>query len=175
MPPPRPDRARVTLEAVTPQSIRRTWVWLQDSELRAQIDSIAGPPTEEENQRYWERRLRDPREHVFAISRDGEHVGNGGLIVNNGRKKAELWTYLGTARGEGVGTAAVEELLEFAFGSLTLNRVFLRVLGSNRRAVRFWRDRGFVEEGRAREDTWIADEPVDSIWFSMLRREWRAR
>jgi ribosomal-protein-serine acetyltransferase len=172
---PSPDRAGVKLGAVTPQSIDKTWMWLQDSGLRAQIDSTGRPPTEEENRRYWERRLQDPREHVFTIIHDGEHVGNCGLIVSEMRKRAELWTYLGTARGEGVGTAVVEQLLELAFGSLTLNRVFLRVLASNPGAVRFWRARHFVEEGRAREDTWIAGEPVDSIWFSMLRREWLAR
>jgi RimJ/RimL family protein N-acetyltransferase len=171
----RPDRARVTLGAVTPQSIDTTWAWLQDPELRAQIDSTGGPPTEAENRRYWERRLRDPRERVFTIFCDGEHVGNCGLIVNDERRSAELWAYLGTARGAGVGTAAVEQLLDLAFGSLALNRVFLRVLTSNPRAVRFWRDCRFVEEGRAREETWIAGKSVGSIWFSMLRREWPAR
>jgi RimJ/RimL family protein N-acetyltransferase len=172
--PPRSDRASVTLEPVSPEAVRATWAWLQGAELREQIDSTR-PPTEEENERYWERRLRDPREHAFAIFRAGEHVGNCGLIVDDARKKAELWAYLGTARGEGIGTAAVEQLLRLAFAELALNRVFLRVLVSNPAAIRFWCGRGFVEEGRAREDTWIAGRAVDALSLSMLRREWSAR
>jgi diamine N-acetyltransferase len=172
--PPPTDVAGVTLEPFSLDRAPTTWGWLQDDELRAQIDS-ASPPTEEENLRYWERRLRDDREHAFAIFRRGEHVGNCGLIVDAARRKAELWIYLGTARGAGVGTEAVEHLLRLAFDQLELNRVFLRALESNAAAMRFWRGRGFVEEGRAREDTWIADRPIDSIWFSMLRNEWLAR
>jgi len=172
--PPRSRRARVSLERFSPENARATWAWLQDAGLRAQIDSVAAP-SGEENERYWERRLQDPREHLFAIFRDGEHVGNCGLIVDEARHKAELWAYLGTARGEGIGTAAVEQLLRRAFDELGLNRVFLRVLASNAAAFRFWRARGFVEEGRAREDTWIAGRPADSIWLSMLRREWPAQ
>jgi RimJ/RimL family protein N-acetyltransferase len=172
--PPRSGRTDVTLGPVSPQGIRATWEWLQDPELRAQIDS-ARPPSEDENQRYWAHRLEDRREQTFAIFRAGEHVGNCGLIVDDARKKAELWAYLGTARGQGVGTTAVEQLLGLAFDKLALNRVFLRVLVSNQSAVRFWRSLGFVDEGRAREDTWIAGQPVDSIWFSMLRGEWQAR
>ena len=168
---PRTNAAGVTLEPFSPERLDATWRWLQDAELRAQIDS-ADAPSEDGNRRYWERRLADPRERAFAIVRDGEHVGNCGLIVEALRRKAELWIYLGTGRGSGVGAAAVEQLLRVAFEELGLNRVFLRALASNDGAVRFWRSRGFVEEGRARADTWIGGKPVDSIWFSMLRDEW---
>jgi len=148
--------------------------WLQDPELRRQVDSLSAP-TEETNAAYWRVRWRDPEREDYAIlALDDRHVGNCGLChIDRHRRKAELWIYLGeaTARGRGIGRAAVEALLRRAFDELGLYRVYLRVAADNPAAARFYERLGFLAEGRWRADTWHDGRPVDSLWYSLLAGE----
>lgn len=153
-----------------------TYRWLHDSaELRRQVDCLEAP-TEEGNQAYWRANWQNSRREDYAIVAiaDNRHIGNCGLCdIDASRKKAQLWIYLGDSYGEGTGTAAVDQLLTRAFGALELDRVYLRVVASNPRALRFYQKLGFVEEGVSRQDT-IADGcPVDAICMSMLKSEYR--
>jgi len=122
-----------------------TWRWLQQPRLRRQVDS-ARPPTSAGNRRYWQARARQRDRRDFAIrAPDGRHVGNCGLLaVDGGRGDAELWIYLGAARGRGTGGAAMRALLREAFAGLGLRRVYLRVAADNPRAQRFYRSLGFA-------------------------------
>jgi RimJ/RimL family protein N-acetyltransferase len=171
---PTPDGpTAVTLEPLTGRHLEATLEWLRDPGLRAQIDSL-GEPTPEEHRAYWERRLADESHEAYAVLSGSRHVGNGGLQLDRRRQKAELWLYLGEARGQGIGRAAGALLLRRAFRELGLNRVTVRVVATNEAALPFWRSLGFTDEGRAREDTWIDGRPVDSMFLSLLAREWAA-
>lgn len=165
---------RATLEHLAAVHVDAAARWLRDPELRTAIDTTARPDPAG-NRAYWESRLADPAERCFAILDGADHVGNCGLRVDAARRKAELWIYLGERRGRGLGTEAVAELLRLGFEELTLNRVYLRALATNEGALRFWRCFGFVEEGRWRQDAWVDGLPVDSIWFGLLRHEWKGR
>ena len=149
-----------------------TYAWLEDEQLREQIDSI-GEPDRDVHSAYWSKRIADPERPSFAIICESEHIGNCGLNVDSSRRKAELWIYLGQGRNKGAGRAAVEQLLLLAFDSLSLARVFVRVLATNESALRFWRSLGFLEEGRLRADTWADGSPVDAYVLSVLEFEWR--
>jgi RimJ/RimL family protein N-acetyltransferase len=168
---PTPDaRPDVVLEPFAQRHLEATFEWLHDEDLRARIDSL-GAPTRATHESYWQRRLADVRDESYAVLADGVHVGNGGLLLDPARRKAELWLYLGDRRGRGIGRKAVDRLLRRAFDELGLNRVGVRVVATNDGALRFWRSVGFTEEGRAREDTWVNDLPVDAVFFSLLARE----
>jgi RimJ/RimL family protein N-acetyltransferase len=163
----------VTLERLSARHLEATREWLRDPGLRAQIDSL-GEPTPDGHRAYWERRLEDESHEAYALMAGGRHVGNGGLQVDHKRLKAELWLYLGEARGQGIGRAAATLILSRAFRELGLNRLAIRVLATNESALSFWRSLGFTDEGRAREDTWSDGRPVDSLLLSLLAREWAA-
>jgi RimJ/RimL family protein N-acetyltransferase len=164
----------VVLAPFENEHLDATYSWLEDERLRRQIDSI-GEPNREVHARYWSQRLADPDRYSFAVICASEHIGNGGLNVDASRRKAELWIYLGRARNEGAGRAAVEQLLSVAFDSLSLARVFVRVLATNDSALRFWRSIGFVEEGRLRADTWADGVPIDAYVLSMLESDWHEK
>jgi RimJ/RimL family protein N-acetyltransferase len=144
----------VRLERMGREHLDLTLAWLQDSELRAAIDS-RGVPTRAEHVSYWSRRHGSNSEECYAILVDGLHVGNCGLIFASHGGTAELWLYLGeeTSRGKGVGRHAAELLLDRAFGELGLRRAVVRVLIANLRARQFWLGFGFRErnagEGRS--------------------------
>jgi RimJ/RimL family protein N-acetyltransferase len=167
-----------TLVPMGETHLAATLAWLRDPMLRRQLDTF-GEPTADGNAAYWRAHWADPTREDYAIlDGAGRHVGNCGLChIDPRRRKAELWIYVGesTTRGSGVGSSAVEALLARAFDGLRLNRIYLRVVADNPAAERFYLRLGFVPEGRWRQDTWHDDEPVDSLWFSILAAEYRAR
>ena len=90
---------------------------------------------------------------------------------------AELRVRIGdkTVWGGGLGTDACSVLLAFGFDDLNLERIGLRVWGSNVRAQRVYDKLGFVVEGRLRRAAYVGGVAEDVIVMGMLRDEWRAR
>jgi RimJ/RimL family protein N-acetyltransferase len=166
----------VSLVRMDDSHLANTGRWLRDSSnLREQVDCLRAP-TEEGNRAYWHSKWQDSRREDYAIvtTADNSHIGNCGLCdIDQLRQKAQLWIYLGEVFGQGAGTIAVTQLLNRGFGSLNLERIYLRVVASNQRALRFYQKLGFVEEGRFRRDTLVDGEPVDAICMAMLKSEYQ--
>lgn len=89
-------------------------------------------------------------------------------------RTAELQIRIGaaSARGRGVGTAAVRQLLALAFGELALHRVFVHVFATNAPAIALYEKVGFRDEGTLREAALIDDRRVDVKVMGILRAEW---
>jgi len=74
----------------------------------------------------------------------------------------------------GYGSEAIRLLLGYAFGTLSLHRVDLRVLAYNTRAIRAYEKCGFVREGVERESALVDGVWHDDVIMSILDREYRA-
>lgn len=88
----------------------------------------------------------------FIISCDGEDVGSVYLRdVDYEKKEAEYGIFIGeeSARGCGVGTRSAELIIEYAFETMGLERLFLRVHKDNERAVKSYEKAGFEKDGRS--------------------------
>ena len=79
------------------------------------------------------------------------------------------------ARGKGMGTFAVTEILRHAFEDLNLNRVELTVLPDNEPALALYRRAGFQQEGLLRQQVYKNGAYRDMILMSILREEWLSR
>ncbi len=73
--------------------------------------------------------------------------------------------------GQGTGRRTIRMVLRHAFGEMGLNRVDLRVLDFNERAIRCYRACGFVEEGRARQSARIGGMFHDDVMIGVLAQE----
>ena len=73
--------------------------------------------------------------------------------------------------GKGVGTEAMRLLAAHAFGPLGLNRLSVRVLDFNERAIAAYKKVGFQHEGREREAAFIAGTWHDDLMMGLLARE----
>ncbi|MBI4769217.1 MAG: GNAT family N-acetyltransferase, partial [Chloroflexi bacterium] len=105
------------------------------------------------------------------------HIGSCGLHRIQWRERsAELGISIGDRSywGRGYGTDTVRTLVNHGFGTLNLNRIFLRVFAHNARAIRAYEKAGFQQEGRLREDHYFGGEYVDTLILSVLQSEWRA-
>jgi RimJ/RimL family protein N-acetyltransferase len=110
----------------------------------------------------------------FVVEADGRAVGRCTLMHEDPlTRSAEIGIALSSsARGRGVGTAALDQLVEFAFVRRNLRRLQLSVLATNAAAIKVYRKLGFVEEGRRREACWVRGGYEDEVLMALLRSEW---
>ncbi|MBS1697240.1 MAG: GNAT family N-acetyltransferase [Actinobacteria bacterium] len=113
---------------------------------------------------------------LFVIEVDGEPVGTVGLFgIDELARHGEMGIALvPSARGRGIGTEAVRQILEFGFVRGNLRRVHLEVIASNAAAIRAYEKVGFVVEGRQREHAWVRGHYEDMVRMGVLRAEWAA-
>jgi [ribosomal protein S5]-alanine N-acetyltransferase len=106
---------------------------------------------------------------------DGTFLGWCGLVRwNPDYRSASLGYCLDEAAwGHGYATEAAGALLQWAFGTLDLNRVQAETDTRNGASARVLEKLGFVREGTLREDCVVNGEVSDSWVFGLLRREWR--
>jgi RimJ/RimL family protein N-acetyltransferase len=99
---------------------------------------------------------------VFEIDRQNGSCAFGITIGD-----PDLW-------GQGLGTDAVNAIVDFAFGQLRMERVWLDTDDSNARAQAVYRKAGFVEEGRFRRAFYQDGRWSDDIRMALLRDDWAA-
>jgi RimJ/RimL family protein N-acetyltransferase len=116
----------------------------------------------------------------FIICRldDGRPIGTIGLFevdLTNGSAGIGITIVEPRDQGLGLGTDAVEALLDFGFGRLRLERMWLDAYDFNARAIRSYEKAGFVREGVARHGGYRDGVFVDLVAMAILRDEWAAR
>jgi RimJ/RimL family protein N-acetyltransferase len=72
--------------------------------------------------------------------------------------------------GLGLGTEAIRLVLRYAFETLKLHRISVRVIDYNTRALRAYQKCGFVVEGRERETAFVDGAWHDDIMMGLLDR-----
>lgn len=124
-----------------------------------------------------ERNRREMEEGVaihLRIVLNGKIVGSTGYHNwDKNSRQAEIgcWVAEGDA-GRGVATRCVRKLLDYGFGELGLNRVFVKCAAENLRSQKVPERLGFTREGVERDGDWLHDRFVDQVVYSMLAREW---
>ena len=77
-----------------------------------------------------------------------------------------------TAWGKGYATEAVHAMLQWAYGTLELNRVEAELDTRNIASARVLEKLGFKLEGLRREDCVVLGEVSDSWIYGLLKRDW---
>jgi RimJ/RimL family protein N-acetyltransferase len=87
-----------------------------------------------------------------------------GIVI--GRK--DLW-------GQGLGTEATRLVVDYAFATLNLHRIWLHAYEYNERGVRAYEKVGFKREGVLREDCYRDGRYWDTIAMAIIRADWEAQ
>ena len=169
---------RVLLPAVRREDMLVQWQSENDPELHFLSGGTPRPAALEWMYAHFDEGLRnpDPRSVSFAIEADGQYIGHCGLHnIQAANRSCELGIEIGNKEywGKGYGREVIRLLLAYAFEHHHLNRVSLHTHSENERAIRCYRACGFVEEGRFRQEHWLADHYVDGIAMSILRDEFK--
>jgi RimJ/RimL family protein N-acetyltransferase len=107
----------------------------------------------------------------FVIDVDGAPVGSASLFgFDLLARHAEVGIALArTARGRGIGTLAIVQLVEFGFVRHNLRRLHLQAIASNVAAIRAYEKAGFTIEGRQRQHAWVRGGYEDIVRMGILR------
>lgn len=163
---------RVRLVPLDRRHLARTRTWANDPDLMRLMDR-ARVVSEAEHHAWFEALARHDDRAYFAIETAGEalHVGNVWLsAIDRRHRKAELRVVIGdaTARGRGIGIAAIDRMCRHAFDELNLHRIYAYVLAINPAALRAFERAGFAIEGTLRGDRWTGDAFVDTYLMARV-------
>ncbi|MBI9049385.1 MAG: GNAT family N-acetyltransferase [Anaerolineaceae bacterium] len=155
--------------------------WLNDPEVRQYL-TIYFPMSLAFEEKWFEDNLsKSPDEQalVMEVITEGgwKSIGTISLMnVCNIDREAELGLFIGEKSewSKGYGKKALKLMLEYAFNTLNLNRVYLRVFENNLRGIRAYKATGFIEEGRMRQAKFCNGKYLDVLIMSVLRSEWQA-
>jgi RimJ/RimL family protein N-acetyltransferase len=140
--------------------------------------------TPEESQKYIHMVMGMAREtprlvYDFAVVLRDNHqlIGRCGMKVNDPElREAMLWYVLDPSQwGKGYIPEAARALLDFAFGTLGLHRVWADCDPRNPASFRVMEKLGMRREAHFIENAFYKGEWCDSLIYAMLDREWRAR
>jgi RimJ/RimL family protein N-acetyltransferase len=98
-----------------------------------------------------------------------------GIAVDNPRTAEIGYTLAPPYQRQGYGFEMVSALLDYAFGTFDLHRIFARVLSDNAASINLLERLGFRQEGAFREQYWFAGAWRDEVIFAQPRPEWLKR
>lgn len=165
--------AAVTLVALGPEHAAATFSWVSDPVIAANL-GLKREATMARTEAWIAAAGRSDDRQAYAILRERSHVGNVVLdLVDPHLGTARLSIYLGepSARGTGVGRAAMKQVLGEAFGPLGLHKVWLTVHPGNVGALRLYASLGFLVEGLLRDEFILDGRRLPAIRMGLLRSE----
>jgi RimJ/RimL family protein N-acetyltransferase len=170
---------RVHLTELDRRNAETIRAWLNDPEIHRFLLVGHVPITREQEERYYDLQSETSDSFGFEIrlARDGRYIGNIGLKdVDFIHRHGEIGVVIGdkTMWGQGFGGDAIVACLSFAFDTLGLHRVSIRVHAEHPRALALYGRLGFVETGREREHIFQEGHFQDEIILDMLESEYRA-
>jgi len=170
--------AQVYLRAAERSDIPHFVRWLNDAET-SHFLSIRAPMSEAMEEQWFNRMLesqgKDAYHFVICRLDDDRPIGTIGLFrVDSVNGSAGIGISIGEKRlwGQGLGTDAMLALLDFGFGQLRLERMWLEVTDYNERARHSYEKCGFVLEGTERHAMFRRGRFHDVHLMSILRDEW---
>lgn len=152
--------------------------WMHDPTVNCNFRFDAKNQTEKTVNAFIEEAQNDELNKHFAIVNDqDEYQGTISLKnIDRDNLKAEYAVcFRQCAQGKGYASFATKEILQYAFGELDLNRVYLNVLVQNKRANAFYKKFGFIYEGQTKEDVIIRGEKMDLNWYRILEKEYKEK
>jgi RimJ/RimL family protein N-acetyltransferase len=86
-------------------------------------------------------------------------------------RNAEFGILIGerSRHGKGLAREALSLIADYAFESLNLHKLYLRVVAFNKRALRLYRAFGFVDEGVQRQQAYLRGRYYDVVLMGLIR------
>lgn len=119
----------------------------------------------------------EPYNFAIVEKRTDILLGSAGLIdIDYINRRAGIGIFIGNKKylGKGIGSEAMQLLLDFAFNILNLHSIYLKVFEFNKIARNCYKKIGFREVGRLRDAKWICGRAYDEIYMDILAGEFSA-
>ncbi len=180
---------RVALSPVVREDVQRVLDWLADREVNSSwygLDENGQPihigynPPEilQAATSDWDHAFQNEDRRIYSIhSPEGEHIGEGQLVIEWALQEAQLFILIGRKDlwHHHYGTSALLLLLDEAFTGLELHRVWADIPEYNDNAIQMFQHVGFVLEGHLRRTHRKEGEWYDSSAMGLLAEEYARR
>jgi RimJ/RimL family protein N-acetyltransferase len=176
---------RIRFRAIERDDLPTFVKWINDPDVKQGIGIYLPFSMVDEQEWFDTMQKRPPSEHNLAIElkeltpqgdESGKLIGSCGFFNLDQRNAgSEFGIMIGDKSNwnKGYGTEAVRLLVKHGFYTLNLNRIYLRVLETNPRAIRAYEKAGFTHEGRQRQADFRDGKYIDLLVMSMLRSEFQ--
>lgn len=165
------NRMQITIRKFCESDVENKVKWINDPANNTYLHYDL--PLEVSKTAAWWQNVKDRTDRFDAvIESDGVPCGLIGLLnIDSKNKKAEYYVSMGdaTLKGKGVSTKASKLLLEFAFGELDLNKVYLYTESENIPMQRLAEKVGFVCEGLLASDLFSRGRFVDRYVYGLSK------
>jgi len=139
-------------------------------------DKFPHPYTETDGKAFIENTRKSNPLQVFAIDVDGKAIGGIGIHPQDDihRKNAELGYWLAEPFwGKGIISEAIKLMVDYAFTTFDINRIFARPFGTNIVSQRVLEKNNFILEAKFDKTLIKNGELVDELIFSIRREDWK--
>lgn len=169
--------ARLLLRPFEIADVDDVWEYASDP-LVARFRPLPDPYARDDALEFVNRQIRTDwsRQPEFAIAYGPRVIGSVSLHVSHEHETAELGYLLGRQWwGRGLATEAARAVVEWAFQSLALHKVYARAHVDNRPSWRVMERLGMTREGVLRGHWKMRDEHVDLVYYAVFRDGWMSR
>lgn len=113
---------------------------------------------------------------IIEYKKDYKRIGSVYLRdIDYSNRKAEYGIFLGEKDylGKGIGCETAGLVLDYAFHTMKLNKIFLRVLADNVRAIKSYEKAGFKTEECSKQEVMVQGEYKDIIFMGICVAEYK--
>lgn len=173
------EKLNAIIRPVRSEDIKRSLVWRNNLDTKARAMSYRLPVTELMEQRWIEEAMSgDKNRIVFAIdeAENNTHVGFADISeIDYFNRNAHYSILIGdnSFRGKGIASAAVKQVLSYAFNELNLVRIYTEIAADNEPSLNFHLKLGFKKEGIQRKHLYQNGVYLDKIAVGMLKEEFK--
>ena len=165
----------IYLRKITVEDTEQVLSW-RNSKLVKQYFLIQDEIKKEDHLKWLKTKVETGKVEQFIIVEKSSERPIGSVYlqdIDRLHKKAEYGIFIGESnlQGKGYGTLAADMMLTYAFDTLGLHRVYLRVLETNQRAIRSYSKAGFIKEARLVDDVYINGEYHNIVIMGVINRE----
>jgi UDP-4-amino-4,6-dideoxy-N-acetyl-beta-L-altrosamine N-acetyltransferase len=150
--------------------------WRNDPDIRDNVLGYRFPITEAMEADWVDAVLKDQSRTrvVLAIEDKTDGALVGFVYLNNidwFARNAEFGILIGerSRHGKGLAKEALALVADYAFETLNLHKLYLRVVAFNKRALTLYRAFGFAEEGIQRQQAFVRGRYYDVVLMGLIR------
>ena len=167
---------KVGLNKLTVEAMNANYFnWLNDTEVTNGIEAGVFPSTQEDIENYVRNANIGKESVLFGIfdRETSSHVGNIRVSsINQIHRTCMLGIIIGeaSARGKGFGLEATQLLVNYIFGSLNMNKIWLYVFDDNATAKKMYEKLGFITEGNLKQQFFKNGRYHDMFVMSLFKK-----
>lgn len=145
--------------------------WMLDADITKNFQIDFSVYTEAKIKSFIKNSYSDENQHFAFVDANDTYLGTVSLKNISYKDKNAEYAIVTRKIAQGTGAAekATRDILEYAFNTLMLEKVYLNVLEENVRANRFYKKCGFELEGRAKHHICINGVFHNLNWYAIYR------